>query len=187
MVTDRVENLAEPEALRCARRRWTDAAVRIRDLETKESDASQRLSEYQPQPVWRRLLWPSSDHGKQNLEHSVQKFQRQISAARRDLTSAKHNLNAEERKFAVAKAVHEKGAVTRQVQARGRIAMTREALKLLDRNPRLAWGGVASILRMAATAQIRRDNLDLDGPEDWSLVPIFDLWGKPYLPPPPRL
>jgi hypothetical protein len=184
----RAADLPEPASLHVARRKVDDEAGRLRALETKANGMSRRLANHSSDTIWRRLWGPASEPDRQTLETRLARLQRQILAARGDCAAARHALQTEERKFGADRARHQSALSARRTQADGRIATARAARTLLQKNPRAAFWGSPCLMRVAADIQKARlqwrSSPDSDLPSDWDLIPIFDLWGKPHLPPP---
>jgi hypothetical protein len=168
-----------------------DEAGRLRALETEANGMSQRLADHRPDPIWRRLWGPASEPDRRALETRLDGLQRQILTTRGHCAAARHALQTEERKFGADRARHQSALASRRTQADGRIATARAARTLLQKNPRAAFWGAPHLMRVAADIQKARSEWrsspDSDMPSDWDLIPIFDLWGKPYLPPPPKV
>lgn len=177
--------LPEPASLSSARRNVTEE--RLRTLETQANNIQQRLVAYQPASIWRRLWQPASDSGgAATLETQLDDVQRKILVARSNSASATQALKIEERKFHRACAQHETALSARQVWADARIATAQAARKFVEKNPNAAFWGAPYLMRVAADIQKARAEWH-SSPDsvqnDWDLVPIFDLWGKPHLPP----
>jgi hypothetical protein len=179
--------LSEPVSLSSARRSVTETTERLRTLETQANDIQQRLAAYQPTSIWRRLWQPASDSRETTtLEMRLDNLQRKILTARGHCASAAQVLKIEERKFHLACAQHETALSARQVQADARISTAQAARKFLTTNPRAAFWGAPHLMRIATDIHKARAewHTSQDSVQnDWDLVPIFDIWGKPYLPP----
>lgn len=183
----RTSDFPEPASLHAARRKVEDEAKRCRTLEQKADAVAQRLTEQPRRPMLQRLFGPPVDPQRQALESRLDQLQRKFLKATADLATARHVLRTEERKFQVERARHQSAQSVRATQAEGRIAVATVARRFLERNPRTAFWGATYLMRVAADIQrVRSEWLttDLDFPTDWDLIPILDLWGKPYLPPP---
>jgi hypothetical protein len=179
--------LSEPVSLSSARRSVTETTERLRTLETQANDIQQRLAAYQPTSIWRWLWQPASDSRETTtLEMRLDNLQRKILTARGHCASAAQVLKIEERKFHLACAQHETALSARQVQADARISTAQAARKFLTTNPRAAFWGAPHLMRIATDIHKARAewHTSQDSVQnDWDLVPIFDIWGKPYLPP----
>lgn len=178
----------EPASLHLARRNVAGAMEQLRALEKQANDIQQRLAAYQPASIWRRLWQPASDSGgTAPLESRLDNVQRKILTARGHYAAAAQAaLKAEERKFCIACTQHETALSARRTQADTRIATAQAARKFLTTNPRAAFWGAPYLMRIAADIQKARAEWHTFPDfvqNDWDLVPIFDLWGKPYLPP----
>lgn len=181
-------NLPEPTSLLAARREVEKAATQVRSLELRASDIEQQLINHQPPSIWRRLWQPSVDHGQvAALGTQLDRVQQKILSARGNHVSAMHALKAEESRFRLACARQETTQSARRTQADANLAVAQAARKFLAVNPHAARWGTPNLIRVIASLQKARTewqtSRDLDAPNDWSLVPIVDLWGKPYLPP----
>jgi hypothetical protein len=94
-------------------------------------------------------------------------------------------MQAEEKEFQAANARHQSQLSARRDQGERRITTARAARTLIEKNPLLARRGMVALLRLAASVQNGRAESDLlDAPDDWDLVPTYDLWGIPLLPRP---
>ncbi len=151
---------------------------------------TQQLVDYPPRSTWQRLFGPPVDPGHQALEIRLDKLQRKVLRAQVDHARAKHALQTEERKFQTDQGRHHSALAARKVQAESRIETARAARTLLQKNPRAAFWGAPHLMRVAADIQKARSQWrsapDSDLPSDWDLIPVFDLWGKPFLPPSPK-
>lgn len=181
--------LPEPASLSTARRNVAATAQRLRALETKAEEIEQQLASHQPASIWQRLWQPAGDPREAAaLQTRLHNLQRKILAARSNSAAAALVLKAEEQKFHIACAQHETAMSARRAQADARIATTHAARAFLEKNPHTARWGAPYLMRIAADIQKTRAEWwtapDRDAPDDWSLIPILDLWGKPYLPPP---
>jgi hypothetical protein len=181
--------LPEPASLLAARRNVSKAMEQLRALQKQANGIEQQLAAHQPASFWRRLWQPEGDPGETTtLETRRDDVQRKILTARGNHASAAQALKIEERKFHTACAQHETAMSTRRVQADARIATAQAARKFLEKNPHTARWGAPYLMRVAANIQRARAEWrtapDRDAPDDWSLIPILDLWGKPRLPPP---
>lgn len=183
----RTSEFPEPASLHAARRKVEEEAKRCRMLEQKADAVAQRLTEQPRRPMLQRLFGPPVDPQRQALETRLDQLQRKFLKATADLATARHVLRTEERKFQVEGARHQSAQSVRATQAEGRIAVATAARRFLERNPRTAFWGATYLMRVAADIlRVRSERLttDPDLPADWDLIPILDLWGKPYLPPP---
>ena len=183
----RTSDPPEPSSLHAARRKVEEVAKRRRALEEKADAVAQQLSEQPARPILQRLFGSPVDPQRQALETRLDQFQRKFLKATADLATARHVLQTEERKFQAERARHQSAQLARVAQAEGRIAVATAARRFLERNPRTAFWGAAYLMRVAADIQRARSERftsDPGLPEDWDLIPILDLWGKPYLPPP---
>lgn len=117
----------------------------------------------------------------------MDRAQRKMMAVRGNHASAIHALKAEENSFRLTCARQETAQSARRTQADANIAVAQVARKFLAMNPHAARWGMQNLMRVIAGLQKAgtewQTSPDLDAPNDWSLVPIVDLWGKPYLPP----
>lgn len=112
-------------------------------------------------------------------------LQRQVLKARGDRAASGHALKAEERKFQTANARHQSELSARKDEGGRRIVTARAARTLVEKNPLLARWGMVALLRLAASMRNGRAESDRpDAPDDWDLVPTYDLWGIPLLPQP---
>jgi hypothetical protein len=181
--------LPEPASLSIARRNVAATAQRLRALEMKAERIEQQLASHQPASIWQRLWQLASDSREATaLETRLVNLQRKILAARCNSTAAVQALKIEERKFHIACAQHEAAMSACRAQADARIATAHAARAFLKKNPHAARWGAPYLMRVAANIQKARAEWrttpDRDAPDDWSLIPILDLWGKPHLPPP---
>jgi hypothetical protein len=183
----RTSDLPEPASLYMARRKVDEEAKRLRAQEDKADSVAQRLSEHPGRPILQRFFGPPVDPERQALEALLDQSHRKFFKATADLATARHALQTEERKFQVERARHQSAQSARKAEAEVRIATARAARRMLDKNPRVAFWGAAYLMRVAAAIQKARSEClpsEPDSAQDWDLVPILDLWGKPYLPPP---
>lgn len=183
----RTADFPEPVSLLAARRKVEEEAKRRNRLEQKADAVAQRLSEQPRRSILQRLFGPPVDPQLQTLEARLDQLQRKFLKATADLATARHVLQTEERKFQVERARHQSAQSVRVAQAEGRIATAAAARRFLERNPRTAFWGAAYLMRVAADIQRARSERLTSDPDlaaDWDLIPILDLWGKPYLPPP---
>jgi len=181
----RAADLPEPASLGIARRKVEEESGRLRALETEANGISQRLADHRPGPIWRRLWGPPLEPDRRTR---LDELQRQILRSRGNCAAAGHALQIEERKFQVDCARHQSALLARRTQASGRASTARTAREFLEKNPRAARWGAAYMMSVAANMQKARSewtaSSDLDAPWDWDLIPVLDLWGKPFLPPP---
>jgi hypothetical protein len=183
-----IAGLSEPDSLFAARRDAAKTAERLRTLETRASGIEQQLAARQPASIWRRLWQPAGDPGETaSLETQLDSLQRKILVARGNYTSAVQALKTEGNKFQIACTQHESVMSARRTQAGANAAAAQVARKFLEKNPRCAAWGAPHLMRVVAEIQKARAGWRASPDSvqnDWDLVPIFDLWGKPYLPPP---
>jgi hypothetical protein len=171
--------------LRAARRKLDEDAARLRTLEAQAGEVLQKLTDGEPRTRWYRLFWPSHDPEKQVLKARLHKLQGQVLKAKGDRAASGHALKAEEKEFQTAGARHQSELRAARGQGERRITAARDARTLIEKNPRLARWGMAALLRLAANVRNNRAESNLpNAPDDWDLVPTFDLWGIPRLPSP---
>lgn len=159
--------------------------ARQRTLEQRANAVAEQLSDQLSRPMLQRLFGTPVAPYRQTLEARLDQLQRKFLRATADLATARHELRTEERKFQIERARHQSALSARKEAAGARIAAATAAQRLLEKNPRLAFWSAAQLMRMAMDIQKARSewvNSDADLPPDWELVPILDLWGKPYLP-----
>ncbi len=178
-----------PASLLAARRGVELATERLRKLKTSADRIEERLSGYQAAPIWRRLLpRPAESNQGEVLALRLEQVRRDVLAAHGRHVVAVQSLKEEESEYGRVCARHEALLPARRAQADARIAAVQTARKFLEENPRAAFGGMQHLWRVVAGIQKTRAEWgtapDADVSDDWSLLPIFDLWGKPYLPPP---
>jgi hypothetical protein len=179
----------EPTSLHIARRNAVEAKEQLRALEKRASGIEQQLAARQPASIWRRFWQPAGDpSGTATLETRLDSLQRKILVARGNYTSATQALKTEENKFQIACTQHESAMSARRTQAGANAAAAQAARKFLEKNPRAAFWGAPCLMRVATDIQKARGQWreapDSNVQDNWSLIPILDLWGKPYLPPP---
>jgi hypothetical protein len=183
--TSRTASLPEPASLCAARRKVDEDAARLRTLEAQAGEVLQKLTDREPRTRWYRFFWPSHDPEKQVLEARLHKLQGQVLKAQGDRAASGHALKTEEKEFQRAGARHQSELKAARGQGERRIIAARDARTLIEKNPRLARWGMAALLRLAANVRNNRSESDLlNAPDDWDLVPTFDLWGIPRLPSP---
>ncbi|MEH2538404.1 MULTISPECIES: hypothetical protein [unclassified Bradyrhizobium] len=180
--------LPEPTSLPTARRKLREETARLGAAEAEADAAAQQLMDYPKQSMWHWLWGPAKDSDRQALETRLEQLQRQALYARAYHTRAKHALESEERKFQVEQARHQAAPIERKAQAESRIAIAQAALRFMAQNPRVAFWGADHLMRVAMSIQEARAGRALalasDERDNWTLVDILDIWGKPYLPPP---
>jgi hypothetical protein len=185
LVMSRTASLPEPASLDFARRKVKEDAARLRPIDAQTDEVLQKLADNGPRTGWLRFFGPPHDPQRQVLESRLAVLQRQYLMARGERAAARQALKAEETAFQIAKHSQQTNLVSRRAQADDRITTARAARKLIEQNPRLARWGVAAVLRVTTDVlKTRSDSQLSDAPDDWSLVPTFDLWGIPHLPPP---
>ncbi|WP_316219153.1 relaxase/mobilization nuclease domain-containing protein [Bradyrhizobium sp. SZCCHNR2026] len=184
----RVSELTEPASLLASRKTLEEQTARLHAAEADANVALQQLVECPSRSVWQRLLGPAIDPERQVRENRLEHAQRQLLYAQTHHTRARHALTDEQRKFQADQARHQAGLIERKAQAETRIATAQVARRFVERNPRSASWGADYLMRIAASIQNARTERQLSAesnlPLDWDLVPVLDLWGKPYLPPP---
>jgi len=176
--------LIQAASLQAARQKPKEDAARLRSLEAQVNDAEERLAAAEPRSGW-RLFSPRQDPDRQAAETRLEKLQAHALTARRHRAASERTLAVEEQQFRTANARHQSELAARCEQAERRISVVQTARGLIDKNPRLArWGG-ASLLRVAGAVQKSRAGVDpADAPDDWDLVPALDIWGIPHRPRP---
>lgn len=180
----RTGELPEPASLVAARKSLEEQTTRLHAAETDANAALQQLVECPPRSMWQRLLGPAVDPERQARESRLEQAQRQVLYAQTHQTRAKHALQDEQRKFQVAQGRHRAETVERKAQAEKRITTAQVARRFVERNPTSASWGADYLMRIAVSIQnARTERAESDLPLDWDLVPVLDLWGKPYLPP----
>lgn len=182
----RIVELPEPASLPAARLKVEEAATRVRWLEEKADAVTRRLANDPSWSIWGHPLLGMPETERRALETRLDDLQRKIVAARGRLSTAKEGLRTAERKFQVERAKHIAAQSGRRTRAEGQIATVRVARAIIARNPRCAAWGTARLMQIAfhirrIRAEAKHSDVLID---DWDLVPTFDLWGKPYLPPP---
>lgn len=181
----RTASLPEPASLHAARRKVEEDATLLRALEAQADDVLRKFTDGEPRSGWRRFFRPSHDPERLALEGRLEVLQGRVVKARGDRATSGHALKIEEKEFRATNARHQSERSARSTQADHRITVARAARSLIEKNPLLARWGMAALLRLAASAQNSRSDSDLrDAPDDWDLVPTFDLWGIPLLPRP---
>jgi hypothetical protein len=181
----RTASLPEPASLHAARRKVEEDATVLRALEAQADEVLRKLTDGEPRSGWRRFFRPSHDPERQALEGRLELLQGRVLKARGDRAASGHGLKIEEKEFRAANARHQSERSARSTQADHRITVARAARSLIEKNPLLARWGMAALLRLAASVQNSRSESDLrNAPDDWDLVPTFDLWGIPLLPRP---
>jgi hypothetical protein len=184
----RANELPEPASLLAARKTLEEQTTRLRAAEAEVNAAVEHVAQCPARSVWQRVSGPAVDPERQARESRLEHAQRQVLYAQTHHTRAKHALQDEQRKFQAAQGRHQAGFIERKTQAEKRIATAQVARRFVERNPRSASWGAAYLMRIAAGIQNARTERQLsaesDLPLDWDLVPVLDLWGKPYLPPP---
>jgi hypothetical protein len=163
-----------------------DEAARVHRLEEKADAIAQRLANHPSQPIWARFWGARVDLDRPALETRLENLKRKIPPARVALAAAKGALQTEERKFQKAQVQHETALSARRVQAEQQIATARAARAFVERYPCSAFWGAARLIQVAAHIRSVRTEPDHELAADWDLVPIFDVWGIPHLPPPPK-
>jgi len=119
------------------------------------------------------------------LEARLHKLQGEVLKTRGARAASGHALKAEEKEFQAANARHQSELSARSTQAEHRITIARAARVLIEKNALLARGGTFAVLRMAASLRNSHADTDLpEAPDDWDLLPTYDLWGIPLLPRP---
>ena len=183
----RTSELPEPASLLAARKTLEEQTIRLRAAEAEADAAVEHVAQCPRRSLWQRLLGPAVDPERQARESRLEQAQRQVLYAQTHRTRAKHALQDEQRKFQADQAQHQTGLIERKAQAEARIATAQVARRFVERNPRSASWGADYLMRIAASIQNARTERQLsagsDLPLDWDLVPVLDLWGKPYLPP----
>jgi hypothetical protein len=182
-----VTALPEPDSLHAARQNVEATSARLETLESRARGIEQKLVSRQRGPIWRRLWRSASASNQSALETQLDRVQRKIQVACGNHTSAMQMLKTEETKFRLARAQHDSAQSARRTQAPGNIALAQAARKFLESAPYAARWGAPHLLRIAADIRKARAEWktapDSDLQDDWSLIPIVDLWNKPYLPP----
>jgi len=185
LAASRTAWLPEPASLHAARRKAEEDAARLRALEAQADEVLRKLSDGKPRSSWYRLFWPTHDPERPTLEARLHKLQGEVLKTRGARAASGHALKAEEKEFQGANARHQSGLSARSTQAEHRITIARAARVLVEKNPLLARGGMFAVLRMAAGLRNSRAETVLpDAPDDWDLLPTYDLWGIPLLPRP---
>jgi hypothetical protein len=185
LAVSRLTSLPEPTSLLAARRKVEEDAARLRALEARSDEVLQKLAAGGPRSGWARLFRSSPDPERQALEARLGELQKQVLKMRGDRAASGHALKAEENEFRTDNARHQSGLSTRRDHGEHRITTARAARMLIEKNPLLARGGMAALLRLAASVRNNRAESNLpDAPDDWDLVPVFDIWGIPRLPSP---
>lgn len=183
----RANELPEPASLCAARKTLEEQITRLRAAEAEADAAVEHVAQCPPRSVWQRLWGPALDPERQARECRLEQAQRQVLYAQTHHTRAKHALEDELRKFQAAQTRHYAGSSERKTNAEKLIATAQVARRFVERNPRSATWGADYLMRVAASIQNARTerhlSADSDPPLDWDLVPVLDLWGKPYLPP----
>lgn len=178
-----------PASLLAARRCVEVATERLTKLEAKADRIEKQLVRHAPAPLWLRF-WPQSAETGTTaaLEIRLERARRDVLAARGEQTATEQDLKTEESAYRLACARHESALPARRAQADVRIATVQAARKFLDKHPRAAFWGAQHLWKVVTQIQKARAEWrvapDAEVSDDWSLLPIFDLWGKPYLPPP---
>ena len=180
----RAAKLPEPASLPAARKKVEEVTARLQRLQEKSDAVAQRLANYPPQPIWVRLFGSKIDANRQRLESRMEDLGRTIPAARAELAAAKAALKGEERKLRIAQAQHEEAQSARHTLAQRLIATARMGRAIVENSPRCALWGADRLMQIAAQIHTARAAHSDQPTDDWDLVPMFDLWGKPYLPPP---
>lgn len=183
----RAAELPEPQSLLAARKAVEEATIGLQRLQDKRDAIAQRLANHPSQPIWARLFVNKIDPDRQGLESRSDDLGRKIQAARTRLATTKTELKAEDRKFRIAQAQHEKGQSARHTLAQRQIAVAQLARAMVEKSPRSALWGAARLMQVAAQIHTARAAHSDEPTDDWDLIPRFDLWGIPYLPPPPRI
>ncbi|MBV9978807.1 hypothetical protein [Bradyrhizobium sp.] len=184
----RANELPEPASLLAARKTVEEQTNRLRAAEAEANAAVEQVAQCRPRSVWQRLWGPALDPERLACESRLEQAQRQVLYAQTHQTRARHALQDEQQKFQAAQGRHQAFVIERKTQAEKRIATAQVARRFVERNPRSASWGADYLMRVAASIQNARTERQLsaesDLPLDWDLVPVLDLWGKPYLPPP---
>lgn len=181
----RTAPLPEPASLQAARRKVEQDVALLRALEAQADEVLRKFTDGEPRSGWRRFFRPSHDPEREALEGRFEVLQGRVLRARGDRAASGYALKIEEKKFQVANARHQSHLSTGRDQREHRIITARAARTLIEKNPLLARWGIVALLRLAASVRNSRAESDLtDAPEDWDLVPVFDIWGIPLLPRP---
>jgi len=185
LAANRTASLPEPASLRAARRKVEEEAARLRALEAQADEVLRKLTDGKQRSSWYRLFWPTHDPERQAREARLHKLQGEVLKTRGARAASGHALKAEEKEFQAANARHQSELGARSTQADHRITVARAARVLIERNPLRARWGMAALLRLAESVRNSRAESDHpDAPDDWDLVPTYDLWGIPLLPQP---
>lgn len=180
----RATELPEPASLLAARKAVEAATTLLQRLQDKSDAIAERLANHPPQSIWGRLFRSKIDPIRQRLESRLDDLGDKIPVARVRLTTAKTALKDEERKFRVAQAQHEGNQSARHSVAQRQIALARMARTIVEKSSRCAAWGATRLMQVAAQIHTARAAHSDGPPDDWDLVPTFDLWGKVHLPPP---
>jgi hypothetical protein len=96
-------------------------------------------------------------------------------------------LQREEQRFCGVKSDRMAATSSQKAVAARQVAIACTAQKLMQRNGRLASWGASHLTHLATKVQSQLEQYGVsDLPPEWDLVPRYDLWGIPYLPPPPK-
>jgi chromosome segregation ATPase len=185
LVMSRTASLPEPASLEVARRKVKEDAARLLSIDAQTDEVLQKLADGEPRRGWLRFFRPSHDPEMQALESRLAELQRQFLVVRGECAASRQALKTAQREFQIANVHHQTNLDSRRAQADDRIATARAARKLIEQNLRFARWGAGAVLRVTMDIQKARADVHIpDAPSDWDLVPTFDFWGIPHLPPP---
>lgn len=179
-----LENPREPATLIAARNSFDADTLALQFIQAKIDAARQARDSLAPLSAWDRMFGSAQKLARQNADKRLLSLEHKGAEARDRRAASGRLLTAEVKKFESAKAGAEADIFKRVAAGRSRIETARVGRKLIENNSHFARWSVVAVLRLAAIIQRNRSDMREEQPEEWDLVPSYDIWGIPILPRP---